>query len=156
VYLSGICIPRGETWREGGILITPTAASKIINYISTKSMKYTFLPTLNKIVQFIDGSIYFPKCTKDLGYHIGIFFYLDGKVFIDNLVLIPVDQEVDCGIMIRSFLTNGRLISLAEYTCILIDTIEDYYKLTLLMCPLTYRFYNIGNRFRKGLGSYLN
>jgi hypothetical protein len=142
----------------GGILIPPllTVACAIINYISTKSMKYTFLPTLNKIVQFIDGSIYFPKCTKDSGYHIGIFFYINGQIFIDNLVLIPVDQEVDCGIMIRSFITNGRLISLAEYTCILIHTIEDCYKLNLLMCPLTYRFYNIGNRFRNGLGSNMN
>lgn len=119
-------------------------------------MKYIFLPTLIKIVQFIDGSIYYPKSIKKSGYHIGIIFYLNGKIFIDNLVLIPVDQEIDCGIMIRSFITNGRLVSLAEYTCILVDTIEDNYKIDLLMCPLTYRFYYIGNRFRNGMGSYLN
>jgi|APCry1669192647_1035423.scaffolds.fasta_scaffold28519_1 hypothetical protein len=120
-------------------------------------MKSSFLSTLDKIVKYLGGSVYFPKQPKTIsGYDLGLFFFINGKVLVDNLVLVPINQESDFGIMMRSLLTNGRLVSLAEYTYLLVKEMDRLFDTTMQLCPISYRLYMTGKRFRVGFRFNMN
>ena len=95
-------------------------------------MDYVFLTSFKRIINDLNGSTFFPRKPKS-NYHIGVFFSMRSKIFSDNLFLKSVPEEKDCGVLIKSNITHGRLVSLAEYTFILVTQLEDYYGVNFIM-----------------------
>ena len=108
-------------------------------------MDYIFLVTLKRIIHDLKGTTYFPRKTKS-DYHIGVFFSIKGNIFTDNLFLKCVPEERDCGVIIKSNITLGRSVSLAEYTFILVGILEDFYCDEFIMNKRTFRFYQVGGK----------
>ena len=118
-------------------------------------MDYIFLTSFRRIVNDLTGSTFFPRKPKS-NYHIGVFFSIKGKIFTDNLFLKCVPEEKDCGVLIKSNITNGRLVSLAEYTFILVNLLENYYGVEFIMNKRTFKFYQVGGRVKNRYEICLN
>ena len=112
-------------------------------------MSYVFLTTFSEIVRELGGYLFFPK--KNDSYHITLSFRGDDLEIFDHLKLKISTSEKECGVVIRSEITNGKYMSLKEYIYLLVEFLEWEFLLPISLKPLTARFYFMGEITHKKL-----
>ena len=105
-------------------------------------MSYIFLTTLLDIVKELGGSHFFPK--RNPSHQITLSFRGDQYEVFDYLKFKVSTDEIECGIILKSELTNGRYVPLKEYVFLLVEYLEDEFYQPISLKPLTARFYFMG------------
>lgn len=112
-------------------------------------MSYIFLDTIIKITGELGGFVFYPK--NERWYDLGLAFYTNGNFFFDHLDLRFSRQDKDCGVIIKSSVTNDNHVPLNIYTFLLIESLEKELGITISIKPFTANFYFPGEILKKQL-----
>src|SRR5687767_14127829 len=105
-------------------------------------MSNVFSDTRKEIIWELGGFIFYPN--NEPWYDLGLAFYVNGLFFFDHLELKVSVTDKDCGIIIKSQITNGRYVPLNVYTFCLVESLEKELCITISIKPTTSRYYFLG------------
>jgi len=114
-------------------------------------MSYIFLTTLLDIVRELGGYHFFPH--KNDSHHITISFRSRDFEVFDHIKMKVSTGENECGVVVRTEITDGKFVTLKEYTYLLVEFLEIEFNKTISLRPLTARFYFLGEQSIKVLGN---
>ena len=112
-------------------------------------MRYNFIDTITQITKELGGNL-FTNQNKQW-YDLGISFNDGGYVIFDYLDLKVSLHNRECGVIIKSSLTNGKYVSLTTYTFLLVEWLEEQFGKTISLKPFTSRFYFLGEVEEKNI-----
>jgi hypothetical protein len=109
------------------------------------------LTELKEVVAELNGKVYLPKnllCANE----VHIIFYGENYIIEDRLCLNIDLSEEEFGVSIKSNL-NKKPTSFSNYVFSLVGHIENYFNKTLILKPITARYYftaEAGIKLKKG------
>ena len=103
-------------------------------------MSLEILTELEAVVAELNGKIYLPKNIRLNANEIHIIFYGENYIIEDRICLNIDLSEVEFGILIQSNL-NKKQTSLSNYIFLLVGHIENHFNKTLILKPITARYY---------------
>jgi hypothetical protein len=112
-------------------------------------MKYNFLDTVLKITKELNGRVCKP--IKDQSNDLEVSFMDENCIIYDHLKLKVSMDDYECGVIIKSSITNGEYVSLKTYTFLLVDRLEYEFGKTISLKPCTSRFYFLGELDQKNI-----
>ncbi len=107
-------------------------------------MKYFFISAINQITKELGGQTIYPRINQE--YDLILHFNFQGKEFIDYLSLKVFLKDEDCGIIVRSSITDKNYIPISTYTFLLVENLEEKLHSNISLKHFTAGFYFKGEK----------
>ena len=107
-------------------------------------MKYFFISAINQITKELGGQTIYPKINQE--YDLILHFNFYGKEFVDYLSLKVFLKDEDCGIIVRTSITNKKFVPISTYTFLLVENLEEKFHTNISLKQFTAEFYFKGEK----------
>lgn len=103
---------------------------------------HIFLEVLHEIITELGGRTFIPR-NRDL-FDFGVIFLNGNKTFFDNIEYKHFSREKECGVVLKSSITDKKFISIKTYTFLLVNEMEKFFGRPIKLTGITAKYYFLG------------